>query len=679
MRAPVTGMSPAALPGQESRPLSVQSLQLNEVLTEVLPLLETAESPASFFGPYLQKVRKITNSPAAAAWLRTPKGAFERAFDCGWDLAIASDSARAAHSFLLEEAAALGRTVWLSLPPETLPPSDASNSQASVKPGSLGFLFAPILVERKLVGFLEVVLTPPGDRELKRFLTRLTTELAGVAAAFLHKRDWLELQEHQAFFQDLDGFSAQVHQSLVPSEVAFVLAHEGKKIVGCDQLSVALRKGNVLKITSVSGALAVEAKSPLARAMTDLAVRVAAWGETLRYEGSRDESLPPPVVEALDRYLALSNPLTLVVYPLATPNQGEVGVLLAESFEKAAPVEKMHARLEALARHGAPALANALAHDELPLQWLTRPLASLGARGKSRFSRWAVRLGVLALVVLLICGIRLPRRMEASGQLVPRERRIIYAGRSGKVLDLAVKHGDKVEKGQDLLFLEDLETQLKVDQLLVKMSSFDQKIAFLDEHLAKNLLPKERTDLLSERIKADYELNKAKAERDLLLAEVRNPRKAGVPSPLAGRVITFDPKEKLAGKMVKVGDPLLRVAEVDGPWEVELFLPESSIGPIREALASSTSLEVQLLVASDPHRNYTGTLTAEGLGGETMIREDKVVLPARVTLTDRALLNQLLHMPVGVEVQARIDCGREPAGYVWFNEFWDYVYRRFIF
>lgn len=673
-------MAPPSLldaPGKSGRPASVDSLRINDALTDILPLLDTAESGEAFFPPFLEKVCRTTQGQASAVWLRSPRGLFERAFDHSWERAFPSEAAAAAHPFLLEDAAALARTTWQSLPGEG--PTDSAASTPCLKQGQLAFLFAPILIGKKAIGLLEVVLTAPSDRELKRVITRLATELAGIAAAFCQKREWMQLHEERAFARDLDRFVMQAYQSLVPEEVAFVLANEGKKLIGCDQLSVAMRSGGGFKIGSVSAALALEPNSPAIRAMTALAQAVADWGELVGYEGARDESLPPDVLRSLDAYLSLSNPMYLVAMPLKGKLGDVVGVLLAESFERSPFTARCRGRLEAIAGHAASALSNAQTHDRLPLKWFTRPLADLRSHKGSSVTRWTFRLGILALVALVVMGIQLPRRMEATGQLAPSERRIVYSPRNGKVLDLAIHHGDRVEKGQELLFLEDHETQLKVDQLLVKMSSFDQKIGYLDEQLARNLLPKERTDLLAERIKANYEFNRAKVERDMLLGEVRNPRKAVVASPLSGRVVTFDPKEKLIGKTVKTGDPLLRIADVSGPWEIELYLPESSVGPIREALTTSKSLDVQILVTSDPHRSYSAVLTPEGLGGETTVRDDKVVLPARVTLTDRTLLSQLANMPVGVEVHARINCGYTPAGSVWFNEVWDFLYRRFVF
>src|SRR5262249_48634959 len=156
-----------------------------------------------------------------------------------------------------------------------------------------------------------------------------------------------------------------------------------------------------------------------------------------------------------------------------------------------------------------------------------------------------------------------------------------------------------------------------------------------------------RNTLTRELVNQEYEMRKAAAERDVLLQGSRNPRRTPVLAPLAGKVVTFDAQEQLLGKTVKPGDALLRVARVQGPWEIELFIPEERVGPVREGLAARAELDVQLLLASHPHRTFRGVLARDGLGGETTVRDNAVVLPARVRLTDRDLLTQLEGMPVG--------------------------------
>ena len=59
----------------------------------------------------------------------------------------------------------------------------------------------------------------------------------------------------------------------------------------------------------MSGATAVDRRGALYGSMRSLFAAVLAWGERLVYAGSRDDSLPPKVVRALDDYLAQVRPV----------------------------------------------------------------------------------------------------------------------------------------------------------------------------------------------------------------------------------------------------------------------------------------------------------------------------------------------------------------------------------
>ena len=50
--------------------------------------------------------------------------------------------------------------------------------------------------------------------------------------------------------------------------------------------------------------------------MRKLCDKVMHWGEKLVFTGTKDDSLPPQVLEALDAYLAESNSKLLVMQPL---------------------------------------------------------------------------------------------------------------------------------------------------------------------------------------------------------------------------------------------------------------------------------------------------------------------------------------------------------------------------
>jgi biotin carboxyl carrier protein len=318
----------------------------------------------------------------------------------------------------------------------------------------------------------------------------------------------------------------------------------------------------------------------------------------------------------------------------------------------------------------------------MPLQRISRILGEVrdwaNIRTITRFGLYAVP---LAPVIAFLALAPMTLRLEAKGQMVPIERQMVYAAHTGKIIELRARPGDRVEKGQELLFIEDLDTQLQIDQLAIKIGAAEQRLAHLSEQIGKKASSEERSTLVKERIQQQYELGKATIERDILLQMSRSPRKAPVFAPLTGKVVTFDAHEQLLGKTVKPGDPLLRIAAVHGGWEIELQIPERNVGPMRAGLFASEAgyVEVDLLLASQPHRTYKGRLYKEGLGGETKVLDNAVVLPARVRVVDEDLIRQIETFPVGLEVRSKVHCGPSSVGAVWFHELWEFFYEHVVF
>ena len=85
------------------------------------------------------------------------------------------------------------------------------------------------------------------------------------------------------------------------------------------------------------------------------------------------------------------------------------------------------------------------------------------------------------------------------------------------------------------------------------------------------------------------------------------------------------------------------------------------------------------MLASQPHRTYKGHLYKDGLGGETKVVDNAVVLPTRVRIVDDDLIQQVENMPVGLEVRSKVHCGQRSAGAVWFHELWEFFYEHVIF
>jgi multidrug efflux pump subunit AcrA (membrane-fusion protein) len=654
------------------------------LIAEIAQLIETAPTFGEFHAEFFQRVLKATDAIGGAVWNRSAEGAFELGYQINLEALNLQQNAPAwqAHQQMLSLAAQRDRALWV-------PPHD-SGAKKSLPPNASPYacLFTPVLVDRQVVGVLEIFLDPPEDVSVRRQLGRFLTELSGFAAAYFYKSTWREMAGQKQLWGQLESLVRNIHTSLDPHEVSFLVAAESRRLLGCDQVSVALQLGRKVKVEAVSGAPNLDQRGTLIQAMTDLFTAVLSWGETLIYQGTRDETLPPSVAQRLDEYLKESNSRTLVMMPLPDSRYKDrpsrVG-WMAESFEAPGPTASATAledRMKVVAAHAGSALNNAVVHERLPLRRLSRSLLALQDRVRGRHAVKASLLAILVLtVVTVFSAVPASLRLEARGQLLPKNRQMVFAPLVGKIVEVKAQNGDVVEKGQELLFLEDLETQLKIDQIGLKIGLAEKRLSLLQEQLGKNLPAEERNNLSRERLQQDYELRRALVERDILLQASRSPRKSPVVAPLAGKVVTFDTQENLVGKTVKPGDPLLRVARVQGPWEMELDIPEGNIAAIREAFARAQEgyLDVDVLLASQPQRTFKGRLHQDGLGGETTVKDNRVVLPARARITDPDLLSQLDKMPLGVELRVRVNCGPHSIGHVWFHDLWEFVYQRLLF
>ena len=95
--------------------------------------------------------------------------------------------------------------------------------------------------------------------------------------------------------------------------------------------------------------------------------------------------------------------------------------------------------------------------------------------------------------------------MEAKGELLPRDRQIVYSALSGKIVEVKAQHGESIAKGQELLLMEDLDLQLQVEQLAIRVSASEQRLAVLAQRLARANNGDERGTLTRELVNRPYE------------------------------------------------------------------------------------------------------------------------------------------------------------------------------
>jgi hypothetical protein len=534
-----------------------------------------------------------------------------------------------------------------------------------------------------------------------RGFVQFMVRMAMHAAAYTRSVQLKSMVGQQQVWTSLETFTRQIHSTLNPTEVSYLIANEGRRLAEADRVSVAVREGPHAAVLAISGADVVEKRSNLVQLMRALFDAVLAWGEKLIYSGARDDTLPPAVRKGLDAYLAESASKLLVVLPLRDERETNKkkpprSALMMECFEPATAPEQMVARLEVVARHATPALYNASEYKRIPMRILWLPLARLqeGLGGKARFILTMIG-ALLVILIGVMVLVPYPLRMEAHGQLLPLARAWVYPPVSGSIEEIkeTLKPNARVRKNEPLILMYNHDLADKITELKNEIEQDDQFI---------RLWSGARDQEKEREVELRKSARKQHAQRlEKLInkthADSHRPGYFWVVAPMDGIILSADFREQLVGKGVKENEPLFRIGNAESKdlkdWEIELKIPQKSIGQVLGAYGYADvdgDLDVDLLLVSAPTRSFRGKLhktkvAKEATPNRTDNNEPEPVVIARVRIhaVDDDIAGSTLvpeqFLLTGTEVHARIRCGNHAMGYSLFYGVWEFFYEKVVF
>jgi hypothetical protein len=659
--------------------------QIGRVIDEIARLSDRGLAPADYFGAFLKQTIAGLSARAGAVWMRTNENTLRLEQHANLDQVgiDETEAGRRNHEMLLRQVLEDGRP-WHRPPSNGKPASPAASN-----PTNHELLIAPINFDNAVVGLIEIWLNPGTQAA---WALQLLVRLAELASLHVHKLRLREMIQQQELWTELESFARQAHGSLDPTEVAYLVANEGRRLTACDRLTVGLREGKRVRVEAVSGADLVEARSKLIQLMRQLLERVLTWGEKLVYDGTPDGTLPPDVLAALDDYLAVSGTKFLIALPLRDDRERDNrSVLLLECFDADAAPAQLTSQLEVISRHAAAALYNASAYRRIPLSWLWQPVAKLqeGVGGKARATAISVAAGIMLLVATLVL-VPYPLKTDAKGQLLPEVRRWVYSPVEGQVVrfEEGVQPGSLVAEGQPLVLLYDVQLEIKFAQLTSEIASAQQAVESLAHEETAAITEIDRLRLSTEKKQREFLRNRKILERIALRertgSEEGRPGYFWIKSPLAGTVLNSGFRENLTNRNVKPSEPLLRIGDKRKPWEIELKVPQKHIGHLVEAFDPGNpddELDVDLKLLSLPTRTYKGKLSRRRIGSQAISNRDDVgsqepVLVASVRIDGPGIAEPDRIPPdllvSGTEVHTRARCGNYALGYCLFHGLWEF-------
>ena len=678
--------------------------QILAIVDQIRALAQGDVKEAEFFSALLAKSIEAMGAVGGIVWLVRDQGRVESVTGQGVEhTGIAQDQdAQAAHGKLV--GALMGNPTGLIVPPRA-GLTNADGSAAASNPTDLLVVAAPIDRDGTRAGLIEIF-HQRNAPEVERGYLKFLQEVTQPARTFLDRQQLVTLDSQQTALVQVDRFSRAVHETLDPVSTAFVLANEARRIIGCDRVSVLVKRGRKLRLEAVSGQESIERRASAVQAVEALVRVVAKAGDPLWHPDPATE-LPPQIEEELEVYVDESHATALAIVPLEKPRPTPVvqtggvdavavakaeatpkvapepiGALVAEWFSASTFEGGKRARVELVAEHGRVALANALAHTSLPLYPLLNLLGKSKALTTARNLPKTI-LAMLAAAAAILALVLVPAdlRLEGKGTLEPVHHRDVFAGIDGVVESIApgVEHAADVKEGQLLASLRNIELDVALTDVLGRKAASEEQLvstrrAILED---KKISADEKTRMAGRAAQLQREIESLEAQRTLYEAKKLS---LAVRSPIDGVIVTWQVRDRLMLRPVEKGQVLLNVADKTGPWELEIHLPDDRLGHVNrayaEARAAGRELEVDYILATDPGTRHVGTVREIHEQAEVRGEQGNTVL-LRITIDPSR--HEKEELGAGASVTARINCGKRPLGYVIFHDLVAFIQQHILF
>jgi multidrug efflux pump subunit AcrA (membrane-fusion protein) len=571
--------------------------QIRSLVGEISQLSKTDVAPEEFYGQFLPKVVSALAAVGGAVWTTNPEGRLALQYQINIQETHLRDNEeyQAQHSRLLYKA--LSCNEGMLVPPYSGPGDEeqTTDETPAANPTAFLVLLGVLKTDLETIGLVEIFqrsdTVPSAQQGYLRFLLQMC-ELAG---DFLKSHQLRHFSSRQALWTQLEDFARNVHASLHPREAAYTIANEGRRLIDCDRVSVAIRHGKRCTIEAISGQDMFDKRSNTVRLLGRLATAVVASGDAVWYAGDTRD-MPPQVEEAVQEYVDEAHSKTVAVVPLRRPPPPEeddpkkrvepeppFGALIVEQIEDSRVTSTLTQRTEVVCLHSSMALANALEHQSLFLMPVWRAI------GKSRWVVEARTLpktlsigGGVLILLLILCLWPADFTIEAKGTVEPTRRQNVYAAVNGEVDDLpkTTADGATVAKGQLLLRLQSTEVEQATDELQGQWRTKQEQYYAVQRRL-RSMAGKGKSD---DRMQLEGEQAALKEELrsldDQLKSQRAKQQELNVKSPIDGVIVTWDLRDRLTRRPVKPGDTLMRVADPTGPWQLELYVPDNHMGHV---------------------------------------------------------------------------------------------------
>jgi hypothetical protein len=682
----------SSTPSQETVEQTKQ--QIRSLINEIAELSRSDSQGEDYFPAVLKRIVDALAAVGGAIWLLDDEGHLKLSYQINVNQNLLETDSEDAikHARLLSRLYMRGQS-------ELVPPhSMLGDGQQEGNPSQYLLVISPLSGGKQTTGLVEVFQRPDSAPNIQRGYLRFLDQMAGLIGEWLKGNTLQKVSDRQLMWQKADHFARLVHDNLDRRDTAFTIANEGRQLIGCDRVSVAIKKGRKCRVEAISGQDTIENRSNIVSSLNTLATRVVAAGQSLWYDGSVVD-LPPQLEEAIEDYVDLSHGRSIAVLPIRRPekviegdvhskatvnredisNREIIGALIVEQIESQVPADALRSRCDLVYEHAARALNNSMIHSDLFLMPVWRFLGrAMWLFKGSALPKTLTVLTLIAVALLALFLVQINLDLEANGSLQPTLHKQIFAHVDGEVEEVYVDHADEVKAGQPLVKLRNRELEIEITDVQGQLEQ--ALVALID--LREQRLQVGRTGDGLETRRLIGQINEYEKRQETLTAQIQLLREKENQlvrtSPIDGIVMDWDLREKLRSRPVVTGQVLINLADPRGNWELEVLMPEKRMKYLDDAFEKSggKDLDVDYILSTDPSVDHTGKLAQSAVHYRAELDPtDGAVVKLRVKPDS---LDGISRRP-GAKVIADIVCGKRSAAFVWFHEVVEWVQANVLF
>ncbi len=642
--------------------------------------------PKEFFSEFLKRVVGAVGARAGVVWLRNDTNRLELLQEIGLGNTGFHENpdAMSTNQKFLTEVLSNGQAC-------TYHPAETSEQL----PTEDMLVLAALQANKEVVGVVQIFQRHDTPAQARPGFLQFVEQMTGYACRYLENQGKEDAGSSMAVSQiaeDFEQFVLQLHKSLDVKEVAFTAANDGRLLIGCDRVSVAVLDGRKTVIRAVSGQDSVNHRANLVRKMTKLASHVIRTNEKMEYTGKVDH-LAPKVERALADFVQESGSRMVTVIPVFKPDpviekedsnsrplekvRKAVGGIIIEQVAESQPKAGVLEKGDLISDHVGASIYNAKQYNRLFLMPLWRGLGKVFGFLEGRNGLKAALI-VLALAGAIAALVMVPweYRVEGQGKMMPVVQKDVFVPWDGEVVEILAESGKHVEAGQPLLRIKNPDLKTQLTAAYGELNSKAALLKTIHGELNRNLRPTEpskRNELEGQMKQTQEEM--AALDEQIAIIEERI-ASLNVKAPISGVIATFQLEQLLLNRPVRRGEVLLEIKHDDGEWHLELDVEEKRMGHFLDAVKANDNdfaREVEFKLATDSESEFMGKVSKVATRANSSQEAGSVVMV--FCEFDKT---QLPRQPrIGAEVRAKINCGQKSLGYVLFGDVVEFVQKYF--